>query len=81
MAQKHPNVYLGTAAYPPHHWSPELVRFIDGGGRGKVLMGTSFPVVGHRQALTRLAKLDIRAEARGELIAGAARRVFRKLES
>ncbi len=80
MALKHPNVYLGTAAYPPHHWSPELIRFIGGAGRGKVLMGTSFPVVGHRQALTRLAELELRDEDASELVAGAARRVFSRLE-
>ena len=39
MAGKHPNVFVGTAAYPPHHWPPELVRFIAGAGRGKVLLG------------------------------------------
>lgn len=81
MAMKHPNVYLGTAAYPPHHWSPELVRFIGGAGRGKVLMGTSFPVVGHRHALTRLAELKLAPETESELIAGAAQRVFTRLAS
>ncbi len=79
MASKHPNVYLGTAAYPPHHWSPELVRFIGGPGRGKVLLGTSFPVVGHRHALDRLAALDLDAEARDALLWGAARRIFSRL--
>ena len=81
MAMKHPNVFLGTAAYPPHHWSPELVRFIGGAGRGKVLMGTSFPVVGHRHALTRLAELGLDAEAERALVAGAARRIFTRLET
>lgn len=80
MALKHPNVYLGTAAYPPHHWSRELNRFIGGAGSGKVLMGTSFPVVGHRQALARLADLQLGDEAVGELVAGAARRVFTRLD-
>ncbi|MFP6640121.1 MAG: amidohydrolase family protein [Myxococcota bacterium] len=80
MAMKHPNVYLGTAAYPPHHWSSDLVRFIRGAGRGKVLLGTSFPVVGHRHALTRLADLKLDPETEEDLTAGAARRVFTRLE-
>ena len=79
LVVKHHNVFLGTAAYPPHHWSEDLIRFICGAGRGKVLMGTSFPVVGHRHALTRLAALELEAEAERELIAGAARRVFTRL--
>ncbi len=80
MAGKHANVFLGTAAYPPHHWSPELVRFISGAGRGKVMLGTSFPVVGHRHALGRLGDLELPQEAREWLLNGAARRVFGRLK-
>ena len=79
MAGKHANVFLGTAAFPPHHWSPELLRFISGLGRGKVMLGTSFPVVGHRHALARLRDLELSAEARAELLSGTARRVFGRL--
>ncbi len=79
MAQKHPNVFLGTAAWPPHHWPTELVRFLAGAGRGKTLFGTGFPVVGHRQSLTRLPDLDLSAQARDALLQGAARTVFTRL--
>ena len=79
MAGKHRNVFLGTAAFPPHHWNAELLRFIAGAGRGKVMLGTSFPVVGHRHALTRLAELDLGEEARAALLEGTARRVFGRL--
>jgi len=79
MAGKHANVFLGTAAFPPHHWSAELVRFLAGAGRGKVLFGTSFPVVGHRHALARLGELALDDAARAALLSGAARRVFRRL--
>ena len=76
MAGKHPNVYLGTAAFPPHHWSPELVRFLSGPGRGKTLFGTSFPVVGHRQALERLDALELSEETRTALLEDTARHLF-----
>jgi len=79
MAGKHANVFLGTAAFPPHHWSPELLRFIAGPGSGKVMLGTSFPVVGHRHALARLADLELSPDARDQLLNGTARRVFRRL--
>ncbi len=76
MVGKHPNVYLGTAAFPPHHWSQELLRFIAGPGVGKVMLGTSFPVVGHRHALDRLAALDLEPEAKDALLGGVATAVF-----
>lgn len=79
MAGKHPNVYLGTAAFPPHHWSAGLVRFIDGLGRGKSLFGSGFPVAGHRQAFARLAELELREPSRRALLEGAARAVFTRL--
>lgn len=79
MAQKHTNVFLGTAAYPPHHWSEALIRFLTGSGRDKTLFGTSFPVVGHRHALGRLADLDLEPAARAALLEGTARRVFAAL--
>lgn len=77
MAQKHRNVFLGTAAFPPHHWSRSLVDFVRGVGRGKVLLGTSFPVVGHRHALARLEELELGDEVRAQLLEGAAHRVFK----
>ena len=81
MAQKHPNVFLGTAGLPPHHWSDELVTFLSGVGRGKTLFGTTFPVVGHRHALDRLPERKLAPEVSAELLGGAARRVFPQIEA
>jgi predicted TIM-barrel fold metal-dependent hydrolase len=79
MAQKHKNVFLGTAGYPPHHWPESLVKFLSGPGRGKTLFGTSFPVVGHRHALGRLEALELDKETRAALLEGTARSVFAAL--
>ena len=79
MAQKHPNVFLGTAAWPPHHWPDALVRFLSGVGRGKTLFGTSFPTVGHRHALGRLDALELDERTRAALLSDTARRVFPRL--
>jgi uncharacterized protein len=79
MALKHPNVYLGTAAYPPLHWDAELVAFIRRAGRRKVLFGTNFPTVGHRHALGQLGQLELGEEVEGLFLEGNARRVFSRL--
>ncbi|MCG8588969.1 MAG: amidohydrolase family protein [Proteobacteria bacterium] len=79
MVQKHPNVFLGTAAWPPHHWPDALRAFIAHRGVGKVLFGTSFPVVGHRHALARLDDLNLDPEARRALLETTARRLFTRL--
>ena len=80
MALKHSNVYIGTAAYPPKHWSPELVEFIKGPGRRKVVFGTNFPTVGHRHALGQLDQLDLPDTVRHDLLEGTARAIFHRLE-
>jgi predicted TIM-barrel fold metal-dependent hydrolase len=79
MALKHPNVYLGTAAYPPRHWPDELVAFVRRPGRRKVLFGTNFPTVGHRHALGQLPELALGDEVEHLLLEGNARSIFGRL--
>ncbi|MBY0402116.1 amidohydrolase family protein, partial [Myxococcota bacterium] len=79
MAMKFPNVYMGTAAWPAHRWPAAFVDFVKGQGRGKCMLGTSFPTVGHRHALARLDGLDLDADVRFEYLEGAARRVFTRI--
>ena len=79
MALKFPNVYLGTGAYPPRHWSQAVRDFIKGPGRRKTLFGTNFPTVGHRHALSQINELGLTDEARYNLLEGTARSVFNRL--
>jgi uncharacterized protein len=79
MALKFPNVYLGTAAYPPKHWAPAAVEFLRGPGRSKTMFGTNFPTVGHRHSLAQLDALDLTPETRDALLGRTARRVFTRL--
>jgi uncharacterized protein len=77
MARKFPNVFLGSASYPPRRWPPAFVDFARGDGRTKVLFGTNFPTVGHRQALAHMRELGLGDPLLGE----NARRVFTRLEA
>lgn len=79
MAMKFPNVYIGTAAWPAHRWPASFVDFVKGQGRGKCMLGTSFPTVGHRHALARLEEIGLDPEVRLEYLEGAARRCFSRI--
>jgi predicted TIM-barrel fold metal-dependent hydrolase len=79
MALKFPNVYVGTAAYPPAHWSPSVLDFLRRPGRRKVLYATNFPTVGFRHAAKQLAELDVTDEVRALLLHDNARRIFTRL--
>jgi uncharacterized protein len=79
MALKFANVYLGTASYPPRHWPAQLVDFLRRPGRRKVIFGTNFPTVGHRQALDQVAELDLKPDVRQGLLGDNARSVFTRI--
>lgn len=80
MTLKFDNVYLGTATYPPRRWSSELVEFLRGVGRTKVLYGSGFPTTGHRQAARQLDELGLDDDRLAQLTGGTARSVFGRLD-
>ena len=74
MARTNPNVFVGTASYPPRHWPAPLTDFL---ASGKVVWGTNFPTVGHRQALSQLRELAL--DQHVPRLDATARRVFGRL--
>lgn len=76
LAWKHRNVYIGTSAHHPKYWDPGLIRFANSRGKGKVLFGTDYPVMDHRDALKAVSELPLNDDARELVIGAAARAVF-----
>jgi predicted TIM-barrel fold metal-dependent hydrolase len=81
MAWKHENIFIGVDAYAPRYWPPALVHYLNSYGREKVLFGTDWPVIDPERAMTEIAELDIRPEAKELLMRGNALRVFNLPES
>jgi uncharacterized protein len=76
LATKYPNVYIDTSAYAAHRYPPELVEYLRGHGRRKVLFGSNYPMITPGRALDRLDALDLDDETRDLFLAGNATRVF-----
>jgi len=76
LAFRHENVVLGTAGYTPKYWHANFIHFINSWGKGKVMWGTSFPLVDHAKALSEIEALGLRDEAKDELLYGTAKRWF-----
>jgi predicted TIM-barrel fold metal-dependent hydrolase len=76
LATKYPNVYIDTSAYVAHRYPAELVAYMRGHGRRKVLFGTNYPMITPAQALRRLDELGLDDEARGLFLGGNASRLF-----
>jgi predicted TIM-barrel fold metal-dependent hydrolase len=76
LAWKHPNVFIGTSAYKPKNWSPQLVKFINSWGKGKVMWGTDFPLIMQKESIEQVKALGLKPEAEASLLHGTAQRVF-----
>jgi hypothetical protein len=81
LARKYPNVYIDTSAYTTKRYPPELVRYLRGSGRNKVLFGSNFPMIMPEHALADLDALGLDDEARARFLDGNARRVFQLTQS
>ena len=77
MAWKHRNVYIGTCAHKPRYWDEKLVQFMNSRGIGKVMWGTDYPVLEHRECIDQADALDLKPEAREALMWKTAEQVFR----
>ncbi|CAA0108291.1 Uncharacterised protein [Starkeya nomas] len=77
LASKHPNVFLGTTAYAPRYWKPEMVHFINSWGQDKVVWGTDFPLLTHEEVLPQLDALGLREAPRRKLLWENAEKLFR----
>jgi len=77
VATKYENVYIDTSAYTTKRYPPELVQYMKGHGRGKVMFGTNYPMITASKALADIDDLGLDAEARALFLGGNAGRVFR----
>jgi uncharacterized protein len=76
LATKYPNVFIDTSAYKAKRYPPELVQFLRGPGKSKVLFGSNYPMILPAQALEGLDALGLDDDGRQRFLHDNARRVF-----
>ena len=76
LATKYEHVYIDTSAYTVKRYPPELVAYLRGHGRHKVLFGSNYPMITPAACLKELDTLVLDDEARAAFLGGNARRVF-----
>ena len=69
-------VYIDTSAYKASRYPPELVAYLRGHGRSKVLFGSNFPMITPAECLAGLDELGLDPAARASFLGGNAARVF-----
>jgi uncharacterized protein len=76
LATKYPGVHIDTSAYRATRYPAELVEYMRGHGRRKVLFGSNHPAWPAGECLTGVDGLGLDAEAMGLFLHGNADRVF-----
>jgi uncharacterized protein len=76
LAHKYPNFYVDTSAYAVHRLPEQLVRFMRGIGRTRVMFGSNWPMIAPADCLAKLDDMSLDDEARAMFLGGNARRVF-----
>ena len=76
LATKYENVYIDTSAYTVRRYPPELVQYMRGHGRRKVMFGTNYPMITAAKALEGLGDLGLDDDAKASFLGGNAARVF-----
>ena len=76
LMMKHQNVYVDTSAYKASRFPPELVSYIKGAGKNKVLFGTNYPMLTPLECMEGLGDLALSPETLTAYLAGNAKRAF-----
>ena len=77
LATKYPNVYIDTSAYKPSRYPPELVAYMKGHGRRKVLFGSNHPMIFPADCLAGVPALGLDEECSRLFLHDNAAKVFK----
>jgi len=76
LATKYPNVYIDTSAYKIKRYPPELIAYMRGNGRKKVMFGSNYPMITPGDCLADLPLLGQSEEELEPFLWRNANRVF-----
>lgn len=73
---RHSNLHAMTSAWAPKHYPAEMVEFIRGRGRGRVMFASDHPLVSLERCLGEVDTLELDDEATAAFLRETALRVF-----
>jgi hypothetical protein len=77
VCDKHANVYIDTSAYTAARYPLELVDFMKGRGRTRVLFGSNYPMITPGKALEALGSLGLEPATSDLFLHENAERIFK----
>jgi uncharacterized protein len=77
LATKYPNFYIDTSAYAVHRLPAQLLDYMRGRGRTRVMFGTNWPMLSAGRCLRQLSDVDFDRETSELFLGENAARVFK----
>ena len=77
LATKYPNFYIDTSAYAVHRLPAQLLDYMRGRGRIRVMFGTNWPMLSAGRCLRQLSEVDFDRETSALFLGENAARVFK----
>jgi predicted TIM-barrel fold metal-dependent hydrolase len=77
LVMKYPNVFIDTSAYKVSRYPSELVEYMRGNRRHRVLFGSNHPFWPAGECIAGLDDLNLGVEARSAFLSDNARRLFK----
>jgi predicted TIM-barrel fold metal-dependent hydrolase len=77
LVMKYPNVFIDTSAYKVSRYPSELVEYMRGNKRHRVLFGSNHPFWPASECIAGLDNLNLGVEAQSAFLADNARRLFK----
>ena len=77
LAIKYPNFYIDTSAYAVHRLPAQLLDYMRGRGRIRVMFGTNWPMLSAGRCLRQLSEVDFDRETSALFLGENAARVFK----
>ena len=77
LATKYPNFYIDTSAYAVHRLPAQLLDYMRGRGRTRVMFGTNWPMLSAGRCLRQLSDMDFDRETSELFLGENAARVFK----
>ena len=59
VVQRNPNVYFNIAGWAPRHIAPEVIRYMKGPLKTKVLYGSDYPLITRVRGMKELREMDL----------------------
>ncbi|MDY6972608.1 MAG: amidohydrolase family protein [Thermodesulfobacteriota bacterium] len=77
LGWKHPNLYICSSGHRPRYWDKSFFNFLRTRGQDKVLYGTDYPLLFHKESLEEIMGLEVKETVIKKFLYDNAKKAFK----